>query len=74
MGIGVASAAALLDLDVVAIGGGVSQSGPAFWDPLRAAFAEHAALAFVRRCEVVPARLGQHAGLAGAAALVLEEF
>jgi glucokinase len=74
VGIGVASAAALLDLDVVVVGGGVSQSGPPFWEPLRSAFAEHAAMPFVRRCQVVPARLGVHAGLAGAAALVLEEF
>lgn len=71
VGVGVASSAALLDLDVVVIGGGVSQSGPAFWDPVHAAFAEHAVLPFVRRCAIVPARLGQHAGLAGAAALVL---
>ena len=72
VGIGVASAAALLDLDVVVIGGGVSLSGPPFWEPLRSAFAEHAVLPFVRRCEIVPARLGRHAGLAGAAALALE--
>ena len=72
VGIGVTSAAALLDLDVVVIGGGVSQSGDPFWEPLHAAFAEHAVLPFVRRCEIVPARLGLHAGLAGAAALALD--
>ena len=71
VGVAVASAAALLDLDVVSIGGGVSQAGPLLFDPLLVAFREHARLSFVGRTRVVPAELGQDAGLAGAAALVL---
>jgi len=71
VGIGVASAAALLDLDVVAIGGGVAQAGDLFLDPVRAAFAEHGGMDFVRRCRIVPTGTGPLAGLSGAAALVL---
>lgn len=69
VGTAIASAAALLDLDVVAVGGGISQAGEVFWGPLRAAFDQHAGWDFVRRCRVVPAALGDHAALVGAAAL-----
>ncbi len=71
VGTGIASAAALLDLDVVAIGGGVAQAGDLFLDPVRAAFATHGGMDFVRRCRIVPTGTGPLAGLSGAAALVL---
>lgn len=72
VGVGVASAAALLDLEVVSIGGGISQSGDPFFGPLRAAFAQHGGLDFVRRCRIVTPETGPLAGLSGAAALVLD--
>jgi glucokinase len=71
VGVAVASAAALCDLDVVAIGGGVAQAGRLLFEPLAAAYAEHARLDFLQGVRVVPAALGQDAGLIGAAALVL---
>jgi glucokinase len=71
LGVAIASAAALLDLDVVVVGGGISQAGEVFWAPLRAAFDEHAGWEFVRRCRIVPAGLGDEAALIGAAALAL---
>jgi glucokinase len=71
LGIGIASAANLCDLEVVAVGGGLSQAGPLLFDPLQQALREHARLDFARRVQVVPAALGQSAGLVGAAALVL---
>lgn len=74
VGLGVVSACALLDLDVVTIGGGIAQAGELFFAPLRLAFDEYAGLAFVRRAEIVPARLGPLAGLSGAAALVLDDL
>jgi glucokinase len=63
--------ATLLDLRMVVIGGGLSQSGPPLWDPLLAAFAEHARLPFLAGVRVVPSALGADAGLIGAASLVL---
>lgn len=74
VGLGIVSACALLDLDVVTIGGGVAQAGDLFFGPLRRTFDEYAGLEFVRRCEIVPARLGPLAGLSGAAALVLDDL
>jgi glucokinase len=71
IGVALASAAALCDLEVVAIGGGVSQAGSLLFEPLHAAYAQHARLDFTREVRIVPAALGQDAGLIGAAALVL---
>lgn len=71
VGVGVASAAALLDVRLVVIGGGFASGGELFWDPLQAAFARHAGLDFLAGTRVVPAELGGAAGLVGAAALVL---
>jgi glucokinase len=71
LGVGLAGAAALLDVRLAVVGGGLSQAGPALWEPLREAVARHARLPFTEGLEVVPAVLGQDAGLIGAAALAL---
>jgi glucokinase len=71
LGIAFAGAAALLDLRLVVVGGGLSQAGAPLWGPLHAAVHEHARLPFTRGLQVLPAALGQSAGLVGAAALVL---
>lgn len=71
IGVAIASATHLLDLEVVAIGGGLSQAGPLLFTPLEEAFRRHARMEFAREVRVVPAALGQEAGLVGAAALVL---
>src|SRR5829696_7863641 len=71
VGTAVASCANLLDLQVAAIVGGFSQSGPSFWDPLQEAFAAHAGFPFAAACRVVPGQLTDTAGLLGAAAFVL---
>ncbi len=70
---GIASAAALLDLDLVVIGGGVAVGG---WDllepPLRAELALRARLSFTREARVMRSALGERAGLLGAAKLALD--
>ncbi|MFI7636612.1 ROK family protein [Nonomuraea sp. NPDC049400] len=71
LGIAIASATHLCDLDLVTIGGGLSQAGEPLFGPLEEALREHARMRFARRVEVVPAALGQEAGLVGAAALIL---
>lgn len=65
----IASVAAVCDLDLVVIGGGVAKSGALLFDPLREALASFAGLDFIRDIRVVPAELGGDAGLVGAAAL-----
>jgi glucokinase len=65
----IASVAAVCDLNLVVIGGGVAQSGPLLFEPLRAALADYARLDFLAGLRVVPAELGGEAGLVGAARL-----
>jgi len=71
LGIAISSATLLCDLEVVSIGGGLSQAGAMPFDPLEESLHAHARLRFARQLRVVPAALGQSAGLVGAAALVL---
>lgn len=68
VGLAIASASALVDLEVVAIGGGFSRSAPDYLDLVRAAADE--GFAFVRATRIVAAGLGDEAPLVGAAALV----
>lgn len=71
LGVAIASVTALCDLSTVVVGGGLVQAGPLLLDPLRDALTRHARMDFTRAVAVVPAALGQEAGLVGAAALVL---
>lgn len=73
VGIAVASAAAVLDVRVVVLGGGISLV-PQLWPPLQRTVKDHARLAFLRDLSVVPAALGQRSGLAGAAALFDDRY
>jgi glucokinase len=66
----IASVAAVCDLDLVVIGGGVANAGPVLFDPLREALGDYAVMDFTRGLRVLPAALGGEAGLVGAAALL----
>lgn len=68
----IVSAAALIDLDDVVVGGGVAQAGDLLFQPMRDAVADRAGMAFVRRVRIRPSPLGNDAGLLGAAALALD--
>ncbi|HET9171386.1 MAG TPA: ROK family protein [Actinospica sp.] len=69
---GIVGAAALVDLDVVVVGGGVAAAGPVLLDPLRAHLGRRASLTFVQRVRALPGTLGRDAGLIGAARCALE--
>jgi glucokinase len=71
VGLGVASAVNLLDVTLVAIGGGIAQAGELFFAPVHRAYEKYGRLTHSRAARIVPARLGGNAGLIGAAALVL---
>jgi glucokinase len=70
LGVAIASATLLCDLEVVSIGGGLSQAGAVLFDPLEESLRAHVRLQFARQVRVVAAALGQSAGLVGAAALI----
>ena len=70
MGQGLADLAAVLDPQVFILGGGVSEAGDVLLEPTRKAY-EQLLTGRGRRplAEVVPAQLGNDAGLVGAADL-----
>ncbi|NEE10825.1 ROK family protein, partial [Streptomyces sp. SID7499] len=65
----ISASAALVELDVVVIGGGVAQAGDTLFAPLRRRMADYTVLDFTRGLPVVPALLAMDAGLIGAAAV-----
>lgn len=70
VGIALASVAALIDLDIAVIGGGLVQSRDLLRAPMLDAFHLHAGLPHAARLKIEPAQLGQAAGMIGAAALI----
>ncbi len=71
LGRAIASVAALLDVDLVVVGGAVAQAGPALWRPLGEAVAVHARLSYLPGLRVVPSKLGEVGVLAGAGVLAV---
>lgn len=71
LGGAIASAAALLDVDLAVIGGGFAQSGTPLWEPMLDAAARHARLSFIAGLRIVPAELGGAGTLTGAGLLAL---
>ncbi len=70
VGEGIASLAAVLDPELVVIGGGASQAGDLLLQPIRTAFAHHLTARGHRPlADIVVAALGNDAGLVGAADL-----
>ena len=74
LGAGLAGMAMLLNPEIFVIGGGVSMSGDSFFQPLREAFCRRAPGPVSENVEIVPAGLGDEAGIAGAVLLAVEEF
>lgn len=72
VGTAIASSAALLDLQSVSIGGGISHAADLILPSLYDAFRQHAGLRFVQRCRIVLA--SPDAGLIGAAGLFLDQY
>ncbi|MFJ3513913.1 MULTISPECIES: ROK family protein [unclassified Streptomyces] len=67
----IAATATLVETDIAVIGGGVAAAGDTLFAPIRSHLAAYATLSFVKDVQVVPAMLGTHAGLIGAAAAAL---
>ena len=70
IGQAIASATALVDLDLVAIGGGFSHVTPDLIDFIREAIAKRGAFPFVAKVRVIPSALSGDGPLIGAAALI----
>jgi len=73
LGVGIASLAAIFELEVVIVGGGLVATGELLLDPTRAAVQEFAYAPWVRGVvPVLPAVRGGDAGMVGAGLLALE--
>jgi glucokinase len=72
LGAAVASVAAVVDLDGVAVGGGIANAGDLLLGPAREAYERHGRLDFIRDLTIEAAALGRDAGLVGAAALAFD--
>ena len=72
LGIAFASAANLLNLNAIVVGGGIAAAGEVLFEPLRASFRRNTLPKAFAACTLIPAELGNKAGLAGAAALIFD--
>jgi len=72
LGTAFASAIWLLNPDAIVIGGGVAQAGDVLFDPIRRTIRERTLPLFYENLRIVPAALGNEAGIIGNACLALE--
>jgi len=71
LGVGLASVVNLLDLRIIIIGGAIAGAGKPLFDAVRESVKAHVLKPMTEGLEVLPAKLGNKAGILGAAALVL---
>ncbi len=74
LGAGLAGMANILNPEMFVIGGGVSMSGNSFFQPLRKVFCRRAAGPVSGKVEIVPAGLGDEAGIVGIILRAAENF
>lgn len=72
IGLGVASIVNLLNPEKIVIGGGVAQSGALILDPIRRTARANGIKTMIDACEILPAELGDDAGIFGGASLILD--
>jgi glucokinase len=70
IGIGLASVVNLLNPEKIIIGGGVAAAGDILFDPIKATINSRAMAISANAVEVVPAKLGNTAGVIGASLLI----
>ncbi|TJZ44091.1 ROK family protein [Streptomyces piniterrae] len=70
---GIAATAALVEIDIAVVGGGVAGAGEVLFAPLRSALRDYATLSFLADLTVVPAQMGTDAGVVGAAAAAAQQ-
>jgi glucokinase len=74
LGLGLANLVTLFVPDVIALGGGVMQSGELFWDKIGEIIRTTCGLVPYEKTRLLPAALGKDAGLAGAAQVWIKRF
>ena len=74
LGIAVANAINILNPDKIVIGGGIAQAGDLLFAPIRRSVEVNALYAPLQVCSILPAELGDDAGVLGGAAMVLQRM
>ena len=74
LGIAVSNAINILNPDKIVIGGGIAQAGDLLFDPIRRTVETNALYAPLQACTILPAKLGDDAGVLGGAAMVLQRM
>jgi len=74
LGICVANLINLFNTQMIVVGGGIAQAGEIILDPIRRTATACAIRSMSRTCQIVPAELGDNAGVLGGAAIVLQEI
>lgn len=74
IGAALASAVWILNPDTIVIGGGVAKAGDILFEPIRKSIASRTLKLFNENLRVIPATLGNDAGIIGNAALVLDSI
>jgi glucokinase len=74
LGVGLANLVQVLDLEIIVVGGGVASAGDRLLAPARAEMAARVAGPAGRLPKIVPAELGEMAGVTGAALLAGDHF
>lgn len=72
LGIGVTNLIVLYNPQVIIIGGGIAQAGPMLLDVIQRVATARARMVPASTCRIVPAELGDNAGIVGAAVLARE--
>lgn len=72
LGMGIVSAAALFNSEIVAIGGGMSHAGELIFGPTRRTFRKYGFPSLREKLRIEPMRLGDDAAILGAAKLIMD--
>lgn len=72
IGLGIASMVNLLNPEMVVVGGGVAQAGDLILEPIRRSARQNAIKTLIETCPIIPAELGDDAGIYGGASLILD--
>ncbi len=72
IGAALANAVWLLNPDAIVIGGGIAKAGPLVMDPIRRTIRDRVSPLFSEQLKIVPAELGNDAGIIGCAELALD--
>ena len=72
LGIAVANVINMLNPDKIIIGGGIAQAGGLLFEPIRRTVEVNALYEPLQACQILPAQLGDDAGMLGGAALAMQ--